>query len=191
MGRDELRWTHLTYLAFTVKLSPLPLVVAICGIFSIDFPVMAVPQMAVHKQSSQVKTNPSCSNQAPSSHSRPTSSNRVRSLLLKQQSPKKQLSLTSKQMNVKLINQTGAPINYEVIGETDQRSLLGQSSVLLQELNTPRTLTFRRQDGGLLMVSPLMSKTPGMLVVTFTATTDLGMDKTAMTIQNNGNVFLN
>lgn len=191
MYGDELRWIHLTYLVFTVKLSPLPLVVAICGILAIDFPVMAVPRMAVHKQSSQVKTNPSYSNQAPSIHSRPTPSNRVRSLLLKQQSLSKQLSRTSRQVNVKLVNQTGAPINYEVIGETNQRSLLGQSSVLLQELNTPRTLTFRRQDGGLLMVSPLMSKTPGMLVVTFTATTDLGMDKTAMTIQNNGNVFLN
>lgn len=177
-------------LVFTVKLS-LPLAVAICGILSIDFPVMAVPQMAMHKQSSQVKTNPSCANQAPSSHSRPSPSNRVRSLLPKQQSLSKQLSPTGRQVNVKLVNQTGAPINYEVIGETNQRSLLGQSSVLLQELNTPRTLTFRRQDGGLLMVSPRMSKTPGMLVVTFTATTDLGMDKTAMTIQNNGNVFLN
>lgn len=190
MAGDELRWSHLTYLVFTVKLS-LPLVVAICGILAIDFPVMAVPQIAMHKQSSQVKTNPSRANQAPSSHSRPTPSNRVRSLLQKQQSLRKQLSPTGRQVNVKLVNQTGAPINYEVIGETNQRSLLGQSSVLLQELNTPRTLTFRRQDGGLLMVSPRMSKTPGMLVVTFTATTDLGMDKTAMTIQNNGNVFLN
>jgi hypothetical protein len=189
LGGDELRWNHLTYLVFTVKLS-LPLVVAICGILAIDFPVMAVPQMARHKQSSQVKTNPSSSNQAPSSHSRPIPSNRVRSLLPKQ-SLTKQLSPTNRQVNVKLVNQTGAPINYEVIGETNQRLLLGQSNVVLQELNTPRTLTFRRQDGGLLMVSPRMSKTPAMLVVTFTATTDLGMDKTAMTIQNNGNVFLN
>lgn len=185
MGGDGLRWTHLTYFVFTVKLSPLPLVVAICGILSLDFPVMAVP-----KQSSQVKTNPSCSNQAPSSHSRPNSSNRVRAPL-PQQSLSKRLSLTSRQVNVKLVNQTGAPINYEVIGETDQRSLPGQSSVLLQELKTPRTLTFRRQDGGLLRVNPLMSNTHGMLVVTFTTTTDLGTDKTAMTIQNNGNVFLN
>ncbi len=94
-------------------------------------------------------------------------------------------------VNVTLMNQTGASINYQVIGDTNQRSLPGKSNVVLQGLKTPVTLTFRRQDGGLLKVSPQAASEPGMLSVTFTQTTDFGTDRNSMRIQRNGSVFLN
>jgi hypothetical protein len=94
-------------------------------------------------------------------------------------------------VNVTLMNQTGAIINYQVIGDTNQRSLPGKSNVVLQNLKTPITITFRRQDGGLLRVTPQATSEAGMLSVTFTETTDLGTDRNSMRIQRNGSVFLN
>ena len=94
-------------------------------------------------------------------------------------------------VNIRLVNQTGADINYQVIGDTNQRSLRGRSNVMLQNLKTPVTLTFKRQDGGLLKVTPQASSEAGMLAVTFTETADLGTDKSTMRIQATGAVFLN
>jgi hypothetical protein len=54
----------------------------------------------------------------------------------------------------------------------------------------PVTITFQRPDRGLLLVSPQASEA-GSLEVTLTETTDLDVDKSAMTIQETGDVFLN
>lgn len=94
-------------------------------------------------------------------------------------------------VTVTLVNETSAGINYQVIGDTNQRSLQGKSNALLQSLKTPTTLTFKRQDGGLLKVTPQASPEPGTLEVRFTETTDLGIDKSTMRIQSTGAVFLN
>lgn len=94
-------------------------------------------------------------------------------------------------VTVTLVNETGASINYQVIGDTNQRSLQGKSNALLQALKTPVTLTFRRQDGGLLKVTPQASPEPGTLEVRFTEATDLGTDRSTMRIQSTGAVFLN
>ncbi len=107
------------------------------------------------------------------------------------QAPSAIIAPTNGMVNITLMNQTGASINYQVIGDTNQRSLPGKSNVVLQNLKTPVTVTFRRQDGGLLKVSPQAASEPGMLSVTFTATTDFGTDRNSMRIQRNGSVFLN
>ena len=98
---------------------------------------------------------------------------------------------TNGKVSIRLLNETSANITYEAIGNTNQRLLLGKSSVILQDLKTPLSITFKRQDGGLLMVNPKANSEPGTLSVTFTETTDLGIDKSAMDIQNTGAVFLN
>lgn len=90
---------------------------------------------------------------------------------------------------VKLVNRTGAPITYQAIGDTRERTLPGFANVTLQALKPPATLTFYRQDRGLLRVRPQSSL--GILTVTFTAATDLNLDNNVMTIQENGAVFLN
>jgi hypothetical protein len=97
----------------------------------------------------------------------------------------------SGKVGVRLVNQTAAPISYQVIGDTAPRTLQGKSEVMLQGLNTPVTVTFYRQDKGLLMVTPQGSSQEGMLQLSFKETTDVKMDKSAMRIDENGAVFLN
>lgn len=93
-------------------------------------------------------------------------------------------------VNIKLVNETGANIVYEAIGETNQRNLQGQTTITLQRLDTPSTITFYRADGGLLRVRP-QAVAPGVLEVRFAATTDLGIDKNSLTVQPSGSVYLN
>jgi hypothetical protein len=95
------------------------------------------------------------------------------------------------QVNVTLINRTGAAITFQVLGETSPRSLPGRSETTLLSLKTPINLTFHRQDDGLLQVSPLATASPGKLEVVFRETTDLSIDKRAMNVQETGNVYLN
>ncbi|MBD2090905.1 hypothetical protein H6F67_13695 [Microcoleus sp. FACHB-1515] len=92
-------------------------------------------------------------------------------------------------ISIRMINETGAAIDYEVIGDTQYRTLGGNQAITLQSLATPTTLTFRRQDGGLLQAS-LRSLTTG-LELRLSATTDFGRDRTALTIDEQGGVFLN
>ncbi|MEP0783237.1 hypothetical protein NDI33_05735, partial [Trichocoleus sp. DQ-A1] len=64
-------------------------------------------------------------------------------------------------------------------------------NITLQGLKTPVNLTFQRPNGALLRVVPQTSGEQGMLEVVLEETTDLSVDKNAMTIQENGNVLLN
>lgn len=109
-----------------------------------------------------------------------------------QQAPRATIALANGRVNVRLINETGARITYQVIGDTEPRSLQGNSNVMLQDISAPVTVTFQREDGGLLSVTPQPStEQPGMLEVTLDETTDLAQDTKAMQIQQNGSVFLN
>jgi len=94
-------------------------------------------------------------------------------------------------VSVRLINSTAAVIRYQVIEDTELRSLAGESEVTLQGLATPVTITFYREDRGLLAVTPVATAEPGVLEVTLDETTDLGEDETALVIQETGSVFLN
>ncbi|MFE1747801.1 hypothetical protein [Coleofasciculus sp. H7-2] len=107
------------------------------------------------------------------------------------QSPASRVMPMNGMVNVKLINQTGDPITYQVLGDTNQRRLPGRDNITLQGLKTPVNLTFQRPNGALLRVVPQTSGEQGMLEVVLEETTDLGVDKNAMTIQENGNVLLN
>jgi hypothetical protein len=82
-------------------------------------------------------------------------------------------------------------INYQVVGVTQPRTLGEQSEILLTSLKTPITLTYQRPDGGLLLVRPQATAMPGMLQVSFGATTDLGADTKSMEVQADGKVILN
>lgn len=93
-------------------------------------------------------------------------------------------------VNIRLVNDTGANITYQVVGDTDERSLGGQSDVILQGLRAPITVTFQRADGGLISVNAQASET-GLLEVRLDETTDVAQDVKAMRIQSNGSVFVN
>lgn len=94
-------------------------------------------------------------------------------------------------ITVRVQNLTNAPVSYEVIGQTGQRTLAGRSQYSLRNLPAPTTLTFRRADGGLLRIQPSASKTPGQLDVLLSETTSFAQDDISMRIQQNGAVYLN
>jgi hypothetical protein len=89
------------------------------------------------------------------------------------------------------VNKTNATITYQAVDDTHSRSLPGKSTVSLQSLVLPATVTFRRQDGGLLNATPRPSEQPGQLIVTLDAALDLSLDRTTLSIESNGAVFLN
>ncbi|MBW4470858.1 MAG: hypothetical protein KME45_10720 [Stenomitos rutilans HA7619-LM2] len=95
-------------------------------------------------------------------------------------------------VSVKLINKTGADIAYQVIGDTQVRTLTGRSTATLQALKTPVNVTFYRRDRGFLLVSPQVPTTaPNTIELTLTETTDFAIDKTALSIESDGEVYLN
>ena len=101
------------------------------------------------------------------------------------------VSPTAGKVNVRLVNKTNATIVYQVIGDTQLRTLAGRSEIMLQGLRTPTNVAFYRQDQGFLMVTPQASSQNGMLNVTLQETIDFAMDRTSMRIENNGSVYLN
>lgn len=107
-----------------------------------------------------------------------------------QQPPATTVLLNQGKVNIKLINRTGAQIAYQAIGNTEPRSLPGKSDITLKNLVAPITVTFKREDGGLLNATG-RSPTLGVLELTLDATTDLGIDKQSLQIQPTGDVFLN
>ncbi|MEH2063356.1 MAG: hypothetical protein V7K50_14015 [Nostoc sp.] len=113
------------------------------------------------------------------------------SLLQPRQAPNATIALTNGTVNVRLVNDTAAKVTFQVIGDTAPRSLQGKSDVTLQGLRTPITVTFEREDGGQLIVTPQTSSEPGSLEVTFNEATNAAQGRSAMRIERNGSVFLN
>lgn len=160
----------------------------------------ALPPKIELEQLAQTNPNPDVFNEAPYNGSRPTSTSTPSKpstttpvtppVPEQQQPPSTTVMPTQGKVSIKLVNVTKADVTYEVIGDTGQRSLQGKSNVLLSDLTIPITMTFKRQDGGLLNVIP-QSPQPGILEAVLTETTDLGADKNTLNIQPSGAVFLN
>ncbi|NEO99994.1 MAG: hypothetical protein F6K58_15205 [Symploca sp. SIO2E9] len=93
-------------------------------------------------------------------------------------------------ISVTLKNNTNALITYEAIGHTEERTLLGREEVILQNLPLPVTITTVRQDGGLLDVIPTSTQ-PGMLEVLLEADPTFDDIKGTLSIQENGQVYVN
>ena len=121
----------------------------------------------------------------------PTVSNDQQPLVEPRQAPSATIALTNGMVNIRLVNDTAAKITFQVIGDTAPRSLEGKSDVTLQALKAPVTVTFERQDGGQLIVTPQGSSEPGSLEVTFKEATNATQGRSAMRIERNGSVFLN
>jgi hypothetical protein len=108
-----------------------------------------------------------------------------------QQAPSATIALANGRVNIRLVNETATNVTYQVIGDTAPRSLPGKSDVILQSLSAPVTVTFQREDGGQLTVTPQSSSESGSLEVRFDEATDVAQGKSAMRIEQNGSVFLN
>lgn len=93
-------------------------------------------------------------------------------------------------ISVSMFNETNAPINYQVLGETEPRTLMGGETVLLQGLPLPSTITTFREDEGLVDIKA-MGEGPGMLKVMLSAQPMLSSNQGVLRIQEDGQVFLN
>lgn len=107
-----------------------------------------------------------------------------------QQAPSAVVTPVDGKVNIKLINATKAAINYQVVEDTNQRTLTGDADVTLQNITAPTTVTFERQDRGLLKVTT-QATSAGLLEVTFDETTSLDESRTTMRVQADGIVLLN
>jgi len=74
------------------------------------------------------------------------------------------------------MNATNTVVNYQVIGDTNQRTLAGGSDITLQNIATPVTVTCVREDNGLLRLFPKQPQ--GLLEVMLDETTSLDQDNT-------------
>jgi hypothetical protein len=95
------------------------------------------------------------------------------------------------QIRIHFINETGSPIDYQVIGDTQYRSLPGRSQMTLEKLRLPTTFTFRRADNGFLQVALTSDSSTGTLTLQVRETADFGADRTSVYVDQNGRVYLN
>ncbi|MEM6445805.1 MAG: hypothetical protein AAF704_04465 [Cyanobacteria bacterium P01_D01_bin.123] len=95
------------------------------------------------------------------------------------------------EVSVELVNMTYADVNYQLLGHTQVRTLPGRSAVTLRGADVPTTLTFQRQDAGLLSVIPQTSNKDGLLSISLDETLDLEQSRVVMTVEPSGEVFLN
>jgi hypothetical protein len=92
------------------------------------------------------------------------------------------------QVNIRLVNNTGDPITFEVIGDTNQRQLSGESMTMLDSLDAPLTLTFQRPNGGLINVNTYRTE-GNTLEVSLESTTSLSVDANTLRIDDDGRVY--
>lgn len=144
-------------------------------------------QEAPYNRSQQTLTTPGALPVTPA----PRSSVIQPPLPRQQQSAIATVSPTNNAVNIRLVNDSGANVTYQVIGDTAPRSLAGKSAVTLQGVKVPTTLTFYRKDGGLLTVAAQRTSQQGTLSVTLRETPTVGGDKSVLRIAENGSVYLN
>ena len=94
-------------------------------------------------------------------------------------------------VDVKLKNNTNAPISYQALGYTERRFLPGTEEIVLLDLPTPVTITTVRQDRGLVDVIPVSNSQPEMLEISLNESKILDDNQGVLRIQRDGQVFLN
>lgn len=98
--------------------------------------------------------------------------------------------LVNDQIEVVMTNNTGAPVTYEVIGDTRRRMLMAGEMAMLQTLRPPLTITAVRQDGGLLDIVSVSSE-DGKLELSLRSEPGLDDTQGVIRIQADGQVFVN
>lgn len=101
-----------------------------------------------------------------------------------------QVTPQNQQVNVTLTNDTQAAITYEVIGQTDRRTLNGRDTVVLRGLALPTTISTVRNDSGLLNFNTAIDEA-GQLQVTLDENPQFNEVQGVLQIQEDGEVFLN
>lgn len=86
-------------------------------------------------------------------------------------------------MSVRLINETGVPVNYQAIGETEREIVSGQANVLLEGLETSLTVTFNREDDGMVTAMAEASEQSGVLEIRLEETIDADRERQSLRVQ--------
>lgn len=94
------------------------------------------------------------------------------------------------QLAISLMNDTGATVTYEVVGDTQRRTLMMGESAMLQDIALPTTITVVRPDNGLLNISASSSEA-GMLEISITPEASLDDTQGVIRMQEDGQVFVN
>ncbi len=101
--------------------------------------------------------------------------------------PVTQVTPADGSISIRLVNTIGAPITYEVVTDTEQRSLPANSDVLLQNLPLPVSIFLYRPDTGL--IRPTAAATPGQLELTLGATVDFSENVRSIELDRSGYLF--
>lgn len=91
-------------------------------------------------------------------------------------------------VSVFLKNATDAPITYQVLGNTEERTLAARAEIMLKDLPVPATLTFLRSDGGLVKAVPIANSESGVLDLTLDESMGLSDSQTTVRVQSSGKV---
>lgn len=145
------------------------------------------------RQVAQTNPNPSIFNEPPFNRiprQAPAAAPATPDTAQPEQPPVASLTLVDGKFNIRFVNETGAAIEYQVIGQTEYRTLGGRSEISLQDLTTPTTFTFRRKDSGFLDVS-LQSTAGNTVTMLVRETSDFRADRTSLYVDRQGRVFLN
>lgn len=100
------------------------------------------------------------------------------------------VSPVDSQLAISLMNDTGATVTYEVIGDTQRRTLMMGESAMLQGIPLPATIIVVRQDSGLLDISASSSEA-GMLEISLMREASLDDTQGVIRVQEDGQVFVN
>jgi hypothetical protein len=92
-------------------------------------------------------------------------------------------------VDIRLQNDTTTSITYQVIGNTEPRTLGGGQAVVLRAIPVPATLTLVRPDGGFVRVIPLATEASSTLSLSLVGTGDLGENIRTLSVQPNGQVL--
>lgn len=99
------------------------------------------------------------------------------------------VQLQAGKVNVQLKNMTDTDITYQVIEHTQQRTLVGKTDLVLQDLPAPVTITFLRPDAGFVRVTMVANPGSDVLVLVLDEATGLNDSQISVRVQSNGNVL--
>lgn len=103
--------------------------------------------------------------------------------------PATTIELRTGTVDITLINATNTEITYQVLGNTEPRSLPAGETVLLLELPAPIQMTFNRSDSGFLDAS-LDSAGAGLLQVTLDEALEFASSEAGLIVEESGNVII-
>ncbi|MCU0570043.1 MAG: hypothetical protein MUF49_26145 [Oculatellaceae cyanobacterium Prado106] len=102
------------------------------------------------------------------------------------------IALNSNLLNVRVANNTNTAVVYEVIGQTDVRTLQGGEEVTLRGLPVPTTIAFTRPDGGFVEIIPVTGAEPDSFAVQLREEFNpLDENQGVLRVEQSGQVFVN